>query len=254
MSNDKDIGDVEFDRAQLLKRVGVFCVLSALALVICDIVFAHNKLIDVGAVRRYFNITREDGIANWFSSTQMLFVGITNWLIFFRTSGPTKKGWALLASAFTFIAIDDATKLHERIGTATRVLTGGSYKDPDSIFAIFPSYSWQLVLGPFFAVLGLYIVWFVWENMGNKKLFFMVCGGLGCFALAVSFDFIEGFRDNPYDALADSLGTRSKTISHFSKLIEEWIEMSGNTLLLLAFLSKLTSLPGDFVVRFKTRA
>jgi len=77
--------------------------------------------IPIGAARRFFNITREDGIPNFFSSFQMLSVGVVLLLITLVVSRQSPgsrsrvvRGWGLVIGLFFYSGLADATKLHER--------------------------------------------------------------------------------------------------------------------------------------------
>jgi len=210
-----------------------------LALALSDIFLNRMRIVNVGAFRRIFNITREDGVSNWFSSVQMLVVGGCVWLVFLwsKTDGRprrTQLGWAAIASFFTYVAFDDATKFHERMGTTFRVLSenGGS-----GLFDAFPSYAWQVVFGPFFLFLGGYVLWFLWRELAEYHSWILTA--FGCFVVAVGLDFVEGLEGHPYHSLAAFLSVRHSVIIHYSKLVEEIIEMLGTTTFLFIFLSKI---------------
>jgi len=73
---------------------------------------------------------------------------------------------------------------------------------------------------------------------------------LGCFALAVGLDFIEGLQSD-YDWIIGSLPLSYRQVSHFVKVLEEFIEMVGTTLFLICFLKHFISISPVFSVRFK---
>jgi len=52
-----------------------------IAILMLDALVTELGWIPIGAARRFFNITREDGILNFFSSFQMLSVGVVLLLI-----------------------------------------------------------------------------------------------------------------------------------------------------------------------------
>ena len=151
-------------------------------LVFMDAVFAEYEWISVGAVQRLFNITREDGIPNFFSSFQMLTVGAVILLITLvvraQTRGSGSKlvwGWALVCALFFYMGVDDATKLHERIGTLFSELVTNSDGGPDAgvlgqLYDAFPSYSWQFFLGPIVAAAGLFVVVFLMRQLPTLQL------------------------------------------------------------------------------------
>jgi hypothetical protein len=158
------------------------------------------------------------------------------------------------------MAIDDGSKLHERIGSAFSSRVGDG-----TVLDAFPSYAWQLLFLPAFALLGLFTLVFLWRELGDRAGRLLLLGGISCFVAAVGLDFVEGldpgYPDHPYRWLAAQLDMyhfsrrrfgRSpyEVIAHFSKSIEETIEMFGTTLLWVAVLRHLASHPGEVRVRF----
>ena len=116
--------EIKIDPDRLLWWLIPGLVTVELAIVMMDALISELGWVSVGAVQRFFNITREDGLANFFSSFQMLGVGVVLVLITLvvrsQTRGSTSKlfwGWGLIAALFIYMGIDDATALHERIGT-----------------------------------------------------------------------------------------------------------------------------------------
>jgi len=94
-----------------------------LFIVFLDVFVSHYKWTSIGAIRRMVNITREDGLSNWFSSLQLIVVGTTLWLTAFAVKNQTQNTrvkkrfycWASIAVFFIYMGIDDAIKFHERI-------------------------------------------------------------------------------------------------------------------------------------------
>src|SRR4029079_1479108 len=71
-------------------------------------------------------------------------------------------GWAVVAAFFTYMAIDDGTQFHERIGTAVSVMhRRGAGPQSGDLFAAFPSYAWQIVFVPGLALLGAFTLLFL---------------------------------------------------------------------------------------------
>ena len=121
------------------------------------------------------NITREDSLSNWFSSLQLVAVGTILWLnaiaarIQIQNSHAKRKFycWAGTAVFYIYMGIDDAIKFHERMGTAFKTILSDSVEASgpgilSSIHNAFPSYSWQMVFGPFFCGNGyIYVMVFM---------------------------------------------------------------------------------------------
>jgi hypothetical protein len=243
--------DTTIDVGPLAARVFVGCVLVELALVALDYHVNYGRLAEIGAIRRLFNTAREDGLASFFGVTQTAFVALTAWLVArtTRLRGDGRRrtaGWLVLTGFFAYMAIDDGSKLHERVGTAVEHLSvrGG-------LPSAFPSYAWQVVFLPFFAALGLFTLVFLWRELRDWTGRSCVLVGLGLFVVAVGMDFCEGLDPkhpwNPYawiarrpgiEALAQARFQRPAfdTALHFSKSIEEFFEMLGTTFLWTAML------------------
>ena len=160
---------IQVNRQSALKTLLYFCLSAELFIVLVDTFLNYLEWIPFRPLRRAFNITREDAIGNWFSSTQTLVVGVL-WILFALDRSEKKKwSWAILATFFTFMAIDDASEFHEKAGSSLKVLA----LSPPRVEALveqYPSYTWQLLFGPFFAVVGLYIVWFIWKELDTPGI------------------------------------------------------------------------------------
>ncbi len=239
-----------------------WCLLGfELFIVFLDVFISHYKWSSVGAIRRMVNITREDCLSNWFSSFQVISVGITVWLTAFVVRNQ-KEGvhykkkfycWAFIGVFFIYMGIDDAIKFHERVGTAFKVLlfenddisgTGTL----DSIYEFFPSYTWQMVFGPFFVTVGIFIVWFLRKELCSTKLWSWFLVGIGLYAVAVGLDFVEGLDSSPYEemGIAGFFSTTGSRIRHMSKALEEFLEMLGTTIFLTIFLKNLFRLSREW--------
>lgn len=240
---------LQLNSDHFIKRVFWALVGCELSIFFLDILFNHYNLVKIGALKRLFNITREDGLANFFSSFQLIVVGIVLFLIYWaskKNKNPKsfidEKGWLILALFFTFMGFDDATKFHERIGSTAKVLMkAGEMRTvaSPSLLESFPSYTWQLVFGPFFAAMGLFILWYLWKNLYDQRSKKMFVAALVLYVLAVAMDFLEGLGTGPYQGVAESLGLLPKKVVHLSKAYEETFEMFGTTLFLICFLRHL---------------
>ena len=209
-----------------------FCLSIELSLVILDYLVNWNRWSQTGAIRRLFNITREDGLASLFAVLQTFVVALVCWCIYLIHKSPltglrgSPLGWLSLAVFFTYLAIDDGAMVHERIGTAF----SSSNRDVK-----LPSYGWQVILAPAFVLAGILVFRFLWRlGAGEIRRDWLVYA-LACLGTAVGIDFIEG-TENGFRHVSDLTGLSVKTVSHFSKSIEEFIEMLGMTFFLILFL------------------
>ena len=239
----------------LARRVFWTCLLFELLIVFLDIFVNHYKWSSIGAIRRLVNITREDSLSNWFSSYQLISVGIVLWATAFSVRnqardarGPGKfYGWAVLATFFVYMGIDDAIKFHERIGTAFRTLLEDIEESSGAgilnhLHDAFPSYSWQVVFGPFFLGMGIFLLWFLWRELSATRLKYWLLAALSLYTLAVGLDFVEGLDSDPYEGIADYFSTTEDRVTHMSKAVEEFLEMFGTTLFLTLFLRNVFNL------------
>ena len=263
------VADVSLDPVRFVCAVFVCCVLADIGFVLLDYHVNYGRLIDVGAIRRLSNIAREDGLASWFGTAQTLLAALTLWLVYAvvrsqRAPAWRRAGWLVLALLFSYMTVDDGAQLHERIGTLFDVMT----EDSSSTVGMFPSYTWQVLFGPAFGLLGLFMLAFLWLELSRAGWKALVVAALACLAVAVGLDFVEGLDpdhpwnlyawiDQRYDFEEFTLQRFDRTqyaaLEHFSRSIEEFLEMLANTFLWVVFLHHLTVVAQDLRVRF-TRA
>ena len=241
--------EANLESQRLLVAIALFVFGSIALLAFLDIFVNHYGWTEVGALRRLVNITREDSISNWFSSVLLLLSGGICFLVAFarKATGITNvseqrrvRGWTGIAVFFSYMGFDDGTSFHERMGTAFRVWV---YDDaaisPDTprILDYFPSYEWQILFGPVFALVGLAMLVFLWQDLKAPRPRLALLGAFSLYGCAVILDFIEGLESSPYRQAASFFGTSEDTVGHMSKLIEESMEMTGTGLFLLLFLN-----------------
>lgn len=230
-----------------------FCLLGAeLFFVWADHVINVGRLIDQGSIRRFFNITREDAVASWFSVTQTWMLGLTAGLLYLvaRSRGDARwqrAGWAILCLFFFYMAMDDGAEFHERIGSAVKAMVLGEDAASGSrAIGFFPSYTWQLVFLPIFGAFGLFLLWFLNRSLTSGRDKFLVLVAIALLVLAVIADFFEGI-DNPrnpldlYTGLADAWDVSRRALVHYSKSVEEFFEMLSMSVLWLVLLRHVVS-------------
>ena len=240
-------------------------VTAEIAIVMFDALVTELGWVPIGAVQRFFNITREDGLPNFFSSFQMLAVATVLLLITLvirgQNQGARSKlvwGWGLITALFFYMGVDDATKLHERIGTLFGELVTGSEGSPDpgflgQLYDVFPSYTWQLVLGPVVAVAGLFVIVFLMRQLPALHLKLLIWVAMGLFVIAVGMDFVEGMENGFMLRVADGFSTSTGRAVHFSKSIEEFLEMVGTTIFLFVFLKTLMAAAPSITFDFRSK-
>jgi hypothetical protein len=266
--------ELTVDPHRLVRNVLLVCLLANLAFFLLDCFVNYRGWIDIPSIRRLFNTTREDGMASWFAVTQTFMVALTLWLIFVTVrqqpgSRWRRAGWLVLAVFFTYMAIDDGSSLHERLGQAFEDIqesgSGGSWGA--AVLDIFPSYAWQVCLLPLFGALGIFTLVFLWRELSEPRSRALVAAAIGCLVVAVGLDFVEGLDpDHPwnvYTRLSERFGLEGLTteaydspyevLRHFSKSIEESLETLAMTVLWIVLLRHWIRSAGDLRMRFVRR-
>lgn len=234
------------DAGRFLWVVFLACLIIEIALVYLDLTINWWRWSDSGAVRRLFNITREDGLASWFAVSQTLLVSLVAWGIFAvcqrrREALARRFGWFVIAAFFTYMCLDDGAAVHERLGTTFEDSTGARG---------YPSYAWQFLLLPFFGLMGVFVLYFLWREMPRVADRLKVAAGIGCFVVAVGMDFVEGLDDG-YRWMVESFNWEAGTIRHFSKSIEEFVEMLGMSIFLVTFIGHLATVAPRLSIHFE---
>jgi hypothetical protein len=258
---------LKIDADQLSKRLLLLLVGFELFFVLLDFVVNYSEVIEYTSIHRLCNIAREDGLAGWFMTSQTLVAALVLWLLYWLSRNREepntfhRRGWLVLALFFTYMSADDGALIHERIGTMFERMMEKSGKAGDvGIVAqwleMFPSYEWQFLL-PFFALIGLYVLYFLWKVLGIGRPMLMVLAAFSCFTIAVVLDFIEGMEaDHPvnvYSWLKQAYLLEDYTVDHFAKVLEEFLEMLGISLFLAVFVAQLGRvLPEVFSIQFST--
>ena len=250
--------EINANRAITILLVTIIAV--EVLLVLADAIINVGRLAEIGAIRRFFNITREDGVASWFSVTQTWMLGLTAAFLYLlvRASDHARwrrVGWAIIAVFLFYMAMDDGAMFHERIGTSVKTMIHGDDAGSGVVIAgFFPSYAWQLVFLPIFAAFGIFILWFLNRELELRRDKLMVVAAIALLVLAVVADFFEGMDlDHPLNLHGWIFYTWDVTeyqVSHFSKAIEEFMEMLAMTLLWVTFLRHLVRIAPRIDLRF----
>ena len=236
------------------------CLSLEIGFVLLDYHVNFGRLSETGAIRRLSNIAREDGLASWFGTTQTLFVGLTAWILWTGVllgGAPRwrRAGWLLVAVLFTYMAVDDGAQLHERLGTAFGSAAGAG---------VFPSFAWQVLLVPVLGTAVMASGLFLWHELQTRGARLLIVAAIVMFAAAVGLDFFEGLSAthtwNPYSAIAARNDlepfTQARfgqspytTLLHFSRSIEEFLEMLANTCFWTALVGHLRTTIPDIRLR-----
>lgn len=233
--------------------LGVCLALEGL-LFLLDYHVNYGRWTEIGALRRMFNTTRDDGLASWLGTTQTLFLALTVWLTYWMQRAVARprwaqRGWMVLAIFFTYMAVDDGATIHERLGTAYRMKVLAS----ESSFG-FPSYAWQVAVLPALVLMGFFTFAFLLRELRSRRAKVTLFVALSGLALAVGVDFVEELeRDHPMnayrlaaeryqlDAWTEARFHHSaySTLRHFSKSVEETLEMASMSMIWFVFLCHL---------------
>lgn len=237
------------DSRRALIVVFVACVSMEILFFVLDLVINYQRGSEIRAIRRIFNTAREGSLPSWFGVIQTFVIGVValiNVALVRKVDASTWRqvGWMLLAIAFIYISADDDAKIHERVGTASK-----SFEFMSGALQAYPSYAWQIVLGPLFAAVGIFILYFLWNELTKPIERYAVVAALGCLAFAVFLDYVEGL-DNGYALLLENTDWSEPAVKHFAKSIEEVMEMFGMTIFLTVFLHHAMRLGSAVSIRF----
>ncbi len=194
---------------------------------------------------RLLSLTREGNIPTWFASLQALLVGTSAYFIGLMhkrccdldgSASWRALGWFIIAAFFLYVSFDDAAQFHERMGTII-----GSYAKQHAatagyltIVKQFDSYYWQIIFMPFFTGLALFMLIFLSAQLRYDASLLLFVAGIGCYGLAVTMDYLDGIE--AYDFLIQQTALPYRVIEHQSRALEEFIEMLGTSLILIAFI------------------
>jgi hypothetical protein len=263
---------VTLDRHDVVRYLFIVCVSLELLFVALDYHLYMANLEGSRHIRSFFNVAREDSLASWTMMLQTILVALTTWAIWAlaRLDGKAweRRCWMVIALFFTYLAADDGSFIHERIGSWFDNAAGAT-EIGARLLDVFPSYRWQLVYMPWFVLMGMFIFAFLVKVLPDWKPKAMVLIAFACLAFAVGMDFFEGLEDdhaaNPYAALTasgelDYWAVRTfdqsayDTLRHLSKTLEECLEMFAFTLLWMVLLQHLMRRADGTTIRFGARA
>lgn len=218
-------------------------VAAEIALVVLDYLLNYSYWVDSRSIRRLFNIAREDSLANFLASVQSLAVAAIAWLVYLHARrAPGGRRWAVVATFFAYLGLDDGARIHERVGTAT-----------ESWFEFFPSYTWQIVYVPFFAAAAVFTIIVIWRETRERILRFAAFAAPTCWAVGTILDYIDG-REGTEERIAESFGLSTDDLGHYSKVTEEFLEALGTSIFLFVFLRLLIARAGAVTVTLRDDA
>jgi len=226
----------------LIFWIAVCCLGIELILVSLDLLFTFTTWIPVIELRKIFDMTRETSVGTWLSVTLSFLAGLTLLLVFFvaRAEDGSKRetmGWLILSLFFICMSVDDCACIHERSGDfLERMVSAGAIPPGLSrVITWFPTFYWQLIMGPFFAAIGLFMLYFLWQRFGSVNLRKYIIVSLTGLAVAMLIDFFEGMGRG-VKRLEMATGMSEESVYHMIRLIEESLEIFSMIVLCCAFL------------------
>lgn len=256
---------LDLEAGRIVRAVVFTMLWLAAVVVVLDVWLYLGGGLEDDDLAGWFNATSERGLGSWLSVTQTVLIAVTLWVFaaLLRAGGRPRGrviGWTALAAFFSYLALDDGTFLHERVGSA--------FADSGAAEAAgaFPSYYWQVVLGPAFVVAGLFMVVFLMREIQDRRLRAFVALAVVLMGAAVALDFVDGLEAghplNAYawiaarwlpDAYASAMFGMSglEAVVHLSRAVEESLEMASMTLLWATFLSHAAATFGSVTVRIE---
>jgi hypothetical protein len=217
-----------------------------LFLLLLDVSIVYWKIIDIPVenLRNIFDITLKQSLANFASSIQRIFISITLIVIFFTLRTVDKRRafmWFITGVFFIYMALNEGIGFHKIIHDTVKEIIYSSNQSSIlvKLLLMFPSYYWQLVLGPFFLVMGLFILFFLLKELKGSHLKRYVYLAFLCFIIAETLSFLEGTYI-PVSIIHDKFGFYSDTIVHFMRITEETLELSATTFFWYVFLTYLS--------------
>ncbi len=166
------------------------------------------------------NINREANIPTWYSTALLLAAAVLLLIVALsrRQAGQPYLGWAGLAAIFTYISMDEAGTIHEKLTPILQEqlnLTGFFY------------FGWIIVGIAAVLVVGLIYLPFVWRLPPRTRRWFLLAGALYVGGAL----FVESISANLW-FLNDGTSLRFSAVG----TLEEWMEMMGVITLIYAVL------------------
>ena len=241
---------IEIDSRRTLWTLFAVLLAIEVLLFVLDYFVNWQEASSRASIRKMFSTTEEHSIAGWFAATQTFVVAMAAGavLLLTRYSGAAlwrQIGWAVITVLFAYLSVDDGAAIHEHLGGGLKQTAGIG-----DVIEGYPSYSWHIVILPFFVATGLFMLIFLWKELTHRNERLGILAAFSCLALAVGQDFIEGTIEE-YDWFEINYGIDSATILHFAKSLEESLEMLGMTIFLIVFLSHMMRTYHTLILRFR---
>jgi hypothetical protein len=187
--------------------IGTLVVGGALAYAFRDI-WGHG---DVYGFVPMFDVGNENGLATFFSVQNLLIAALLSYLLSINDQRKQASRWKWLACVFAYLALDEATSIHEKFERLGYLL------GPDSL--IQQRHAWLLFGFPFALLCAALFLPLLYQLPRNTALLVALAGGT--FALgSLGFELLGSLM------IARGVGAYSFAYD-LRRLAEETLEMSG---------------------------
>ena len=202
---------VSFKRLPLiLTYIAILLVVLSTSLQLIKFIGGHGRVFGFVAL---FNVNAEQNIPSFFSalllSLAACILAITYSLM---RKGPQAPYWLLLTIGFGFMAIDEATSLHEHLAKPVRDLIGS-----DQSFGVF-YFAWIIPAFFIVAALGIYFIGFL-KRLDKTTCYTFILSATLYLGGALGMEMIGGWYSEKHGR--ENLGY----VTCFT--IEESLEMAG---------------------------
>jgi len=229
----------EVNLTGLARSVLVFCLAANAVILFLDVAQHLAELWYIEHIKDLSNVLLENSVGTWFSVVLNAAAGIAAFSVALccRKAGMGRwvsRGWSAIALFFLYVSLDDHLVLHERLSGAI-VRAVQKFQLADQLQ--FLTYKWIYVFVPLFALFGLFMLVFLFRELGRWRYRLVMVLAFGFWVLAVGLDAWEG-AGLPYEAAKEMTGLAKVKFRHAVMLAEEMMELLGSTLFLYLFLRR----------------
>ena len=206
-------------------------------MVALDYLLSYRDITGANVFRRVFSMTREETVANWYASILLFLIAITCVTLSFlsKNNKSVARPWLIFSGFFLYLSADDGARIHERLGSFFRDLAEDSEGNLSSFFdqVLFftGSYAWLIFVLPVFTAMGLYMLRWGHKHVTEQATREFAMMGVVCLSFAICLDYFEGLV-NKDTISVKNWPIEKKSIEHFQRVIEEFLEMTAFLLVL----------------------
>lgn len=209
----------------LLMIIVVLLTLGLVAILLADWPIENFWL---GKIRdsfvRLFLVSDEGNVPTWYASAALLLAAVLALVIAGRSDTDDRRPWTLIGSILLFMSLDESAVLHEMMIVPLRHTF-----DLDGLLF----YAWVVPAAAVAALVGLYLLPFVWRLAPPVRLR-LAAGGLLFVSGALGVEAVTGLIDDLYGR---------NRLYYLLTVVEEGLEKLGVLLAISAFLCQLRLTP-----------